>query len=379
MNVPFYTPVREYENNKELFDEAVQSVMQKGNFILGEEVKMLEEEIEKFTGAKHAISVASGSDALVICSDILGFCGGTEVLTPAFTFFASASCIARLGGKPVFVDIDEKTLCMDFNDAERRVTKKTAGIIPVHLFSQMVDMTKCKEFASSYNLKILEDAAEAFGMKQRIRIGGQEKYLDAGTIGDFGIYSFFPTKTLGAFGDAGMIVTNNDELASKARAYRIHGSSKKYFHDYIGYNSRLDTIQAAILLVKIKNIEEAIAARKRIAELYDSLLSNLIEKGYIKLPEIIPINKPVFYVYNIIVKDRDKLVEFLKEKGIGTSIYYPLPLHLQKCFNYLGYKKGDFPVSEKIAESILALPIFPELTEKEVEYVCDNIKKFYKI
>ena len=379
MNVPFYTPVREYENNKELFDEAVQSVMQKGNFILGEEVKMLEEEIEKFTGAKHAISVASGSDALVICSDILGFCGGTEVLTPAFTFFASASCIARLGGKPVFVDIDEKTLCMDFNDAERRVTKKTAGIIPVHLFSQMVDMTKCKEFASSYNLKILEDAAEAFGMKQRIRIGGQEKYLDAGTIGDFGIYSFFPTKTLGAFGDAGMIVTNNDELASKANAYRIHGSSKKYFHDYIGYNSRLDTIQAAILLVKIKNIEEAIAARKRIAELYDSLLSNLIEKGYIKLPEIIPINKPVFYVYNIIVKDRDKLVEFLKEKGIGTSIYYPLPLHLQKCFNYLGYKKGDFPVSEKIAESILALPIFPELTEKEVEYVCDNIKKFYKI
>ena len=379
MNVPFYTPVREYENNKELFDEAVQSVMQKGNFILGEEVKMLEEEIEKFTGAKHAISVASGSDALVICSDILGFCGGTEVLTPAFTFFASASCIARLGGKPVFVDIDEKTLCMDFNDAERRVTKKTAGIIPVHLFSQMVNMTEYKEFASSYNLKILEDAAEAFGMKQRIRIGGQEKYLDAGTIGDFGIYSFFPTKTLGAFGDAGMIVTNNDELASKANAYRIHGSSKKYFHDYIGYNSRLDTIQAAILLVKIKNIEEAIAARKRIAELYDSLLSNLIEKGYIKLPEIIPINKPVFYVYNIIVKDRDKLVEFLKEKGIGTSIYYPLPLHLQKCFNYLGYKKGDFPVSEKIAESILALPIFPELTEKEVEYVCDNIKKFYKI
>ncbi|HQJ40954.1 MAG TPA: DegT/DnrJ/EryC1/StrS family aminotransferase, partial [Exilispira sp.] len=190
MNVPFYTPVREYENNKELFDEAVQSVMQKGNFILGEEVKMLEEEIEKFTGAKHAISVASGSDALVICSDILDFCGGSEVLTPAFTFFASASCIARLGGKPVFVDIDEKTLCMDFNDAQKRVTKKTAGIIPVHLFSQMVDMTKCKEFASTYNLKILEDAAEAFGMKQRIRIGGQEKYLDAGTIGDFGIYSF---------------------------------------------------------------------------------------------------------------------------------------------------------------------------------------------
>lgn len=379
MNVPFYTPVREYENNKELFDEAVQSIMQKGNFILGEEVKMLEEEIEKFTGAKHAISVASGSDALVICSDILDFCGGSEVLTPAFTFFASASCIARLGGKPVFVDIDEKTLCMDFNDAQKRVTKKTAGIIPVHLFSQMVDMTKCKEFASTYNLKILEDAAEAFGMKQRIRIGGQEKYLDAGTIGDFGIYSFFPTKTLGAFGDAGMIVTNNDELASKANAYRVHGSTKKYFHDYIGYNSRLDTIQAAILLVKIKNIEKAITARERIAKLYDSLLSNLIEKEYIKLPEIISINKPVFYVYNIIVKDRDKLVEFLKEKGIGTSIYYPLPLHLQKCFTYLGYKKGDFPVSEKIAESILALPIFPELTEKEVEYVCDNIKKFYKI
>jgi dTDP-4-amino-4,6-dideoxygalactose transaminase len=379
MNVPFYTPVREYENNKKLFDEAVQSVMQKGNFILGEEVKILEEEIKKFTGAKHAISVASGSDALVICSDILDFCGGSEVLTPAFTFFASASCIARLGGKPVFVDIDEKTLCMDFNDAQKRVTKKTAGIIPVHLFSQMVDMTKCKEFASTYNLKILEDAAEAFGMKQRIRIGGQEKYLDAGTIGDFGIYSFFPTKTLGAFGDAGMIVTNNDELASKANAYRVHGSTKKYFHDYIGYNSRLDTIQAAILLVKIKNIEKAIIARERIAKLYDSLLSNLIEKEYIKLPEIISINKPVFYVYNIIVKDRDKLVEFLKEKGIGTSIYYPLPLHLQKCFTYLGYKKGDFPVSEKIAESILALPIFPELTEKEVEYVCDNIKKFYKI
>jgi dTDP-4-amino-4,6-dideoxygalactose transaminase len=371
MKVPFYDATREYAKYKKEFDEAISTVISTGAFILGKQVGAFEEAVKAYTGAKYAVGVANGSDALVIASDILGYKNGAEVLTPAFTFFASTSCVARLGGKPVFCDVDEDTFCMDMNDAANRITKNTKGIIPVHLFLQTADMTTCMELAKTYHLTTLEDAAEAFGMKYRY----QGEYIHSGTIGDFGVFSFYPTKTLGAYGDGGMLITNNEELYAKAKSYRVHGAVKKYHHDYIGYNSRLDALQAAVLQVKLAYIDKAIQRRARHAAQYRELLSGIAE---IKLPAIRSGNKEVNYVFCIQAENRGGLEAYLKERGIGTSIYYPVPLHLQKCFECLGYKKGDFPVAERLCEKVLALPMFPDLTEDETSYVCENIGAFYK-
>jgi dTDP-4-amino-4,6-dideoxygalactose transaminase len=371
MTIPFYTSTREYAARKAEFDAAVGAVMAKGDFILGGAVADLEKETAAYLGAKYAVGVASGSDALVIGSDILGFKDGAEVLTPTFTFFASTSCVARLGGKPILVDMNPDTLEMDLADAERRMTKKTKGIVPVHLFCQATPMQAVMDLAKKHNLKILEDAAEAFGMGCLVD-GAWKK---AGTMGDIGTYSFFPTKTLGAYGDAGLMVTDDEDLYKKIKSYRVHGSLVKYHHDYIGYNSRLDTMQAAVLRVKLAKIDEAIAARARIAAHYTERLSRV---SALRFPKVAEGNKPVFYVFNILAPRRDELAASLKEKGIGTSIYYPIPLHLQKCFEYLGHKKGDFPVAEKTCEEVLALPIFPELHEDEVDYICDAVEAFYK-
>lgn len=371
MQVPFYTSVREYQRYRAEFDAALHAVLERGDFILGEDVSRFEQEAAEFLGARYAVGVASGSDALVIGSDLLGFKEGAEVLTPTFTFFASTSCVARLGGRPVLVDMDPETLNMDLADAERKITRNTVGIIPVHLFLQPTPMQKVMDLARAYGLKVLEDAAEAWGMESRV----DGVWKKAGTIGDIGIYSFFPTKTLGAYGDAGLMVTNNEALYQKMRSYRVHGSTVKYHHDYIGYNSRLDTLQAAILRVKLKRTEEAIAARARIAAQYTERLSQVPE---IRIPRVAEGNRGVYYVYNILVPRRDELAIYLKEKGIGTSIYYPKPLHLQKCFAYLGYREGDFPVAERICKEIIALPIYPELRVEEVEYVCNALESFYK-
>jgi len=371
MNVLFYTSTREYHNRKEEFDSAVRGVMERGDFILGSEVAEFEKECAAFLGAKYAAAVASGSDALVIGADILGYKDGAEVLTPTFTFFASTSCVARLGGKPVLVDMDEETLNMSVPDAERRMTKATKGVIPVHLFQQPMPMAEVMTLAKNHGLSVLEDSAEAWGMESLVD-GAWKK---AGTIGDIGIYSFFPTKTLGAYGDAGLMVTNDEETYKKIKSYRVHGSSVKYHHDYVGYNSRLDTMQAAILRVKLRKTNEAIAARARIAARYAERLSGL---PGLRIPGVRPDAKPVSYVFNILVPRRDELAAYLKDKGIGTSIYYPKPLHLQKCFAYLGYKDGDFPVAEKVCKEVLALPIFPELGDDEVDYVCDAVAAFYR-
>jgi dTDP-4-amino-4,6-dideoxygalactose transaminase len=370
MKVPFYDATREYNLYKPQFDKAIADVISSGGFILGKEVQEFESAMEKYTGAKYAIGVANGSDALVLASDILGFKDGAEVLTPVFTFFASASCIARVGGKPVFCDIDEDTFCMDMNDAAARITSKTKGIIPVHLFLQTADMTACMQLAKDNNLAVLEDAAEAFGMKTLY----QNEYHQAGTIADYGVYSFFPTKTLGGYGDGGMIVTNNEDLYLKAKSYRVHGSSVKYHHDYVGYNSRLDTLQAAVLGVKLSHIDDGIAKRAEHATQYRTLLKDIPQ---ITLPVVKDGNKEVNYVFCLKVENRNGLDSYLKENGIGTSIYYPVPLHLQKCFAYLGYKKGDFPVAEKMCDTVLALPMFPELTEDEISFVCEKIREFY--
>jgi dTDP-4-amino-4,6-dideoxygalactose transaminase len=371
MKVPFFDTLREYNLYKEEFDRAVNTVITSGAFILGRQVAEFEEALCGYTGAQYAVGVANGSDALVIASDILGLKNGAEVITPVFTFFASASCVARLGGKPVFCDIDEDTFCMDIHDAENRITSQTRGIIPVHLFLQTADMAVCMELSEKYHLSVLEDAAEAFGMKTLYR----DTYRHSGTIGDFGVFSFFPTKTLGAYGDGGMIVTNNEELYKKAKSYRVHGAAIKYHHDYIGYNSRLDTLQAAILQVKLSHISSAITRRAKHAAQYRELLQGI---QAVKLPAVKAGNKEANYVFCIQAENRDGLESHLKEKGVGTSIYYPLPLHLQKCFGYLGYKKGDFPIAERVCGKVLALPMFPELTEDEVSYVCETIKGFYR-
>lgn len=372
MHVPFYSSTREYLARRPEFDAAVRGVMERGDFILGGEVAEFEREAAAWLGSKYAVGLASGSDALVLGSDILGFRDGAEVLTPTFTFFASTSCVARLGGKPVLVDLEEETLNMDLSDAVRKVTKATKGIIPVHLFQQATPLQGVMDLARRHGLKVLEDAAEAWGMESLV----DGSWRKAGTVGDIGIYSFFPTKTLGAYGDAGLAVTDDEELYRKLRSFRVHGSSVKYHHDYIGYNSRLDTMQAAILRVKLKYTDESIKARARHGAHYFERLS--LVPG-LRLPRVLDANKPVFYVFNILAPKRDELVAHLKEKGIGISIYYPIPLHLQKCFAYLGHKKGDFPVAEHTCDEILALPIFPELTDDEVDYVCDEIAAFYRI
>ena len=371
MKVPFYDAVREYSLYKAEFDGAIAKVLESGAFILGKQVRDFEDAVCAYTGAKYAVGCANGSDALVIASDILGFKKGAEVVTPAFTFFASASCIARLGGIPVFCDVDADTFCMDMGDAESRLTSRTKGLLPVHLFLQAADMARCMGIAEKYGLAVLEDAAEAFGMSARR--DGERRH--AGLFGDFGVFSFFPTKTLGGYGDGGMLVTNSEELYEKAKSYRSHGATKKYFHDYIGYNSRLDTLQAAILSVKLSRIDAAIQKRAGHAAQYREMLAGIDE---IKLPAIQSKGDEANYVFCLRAKKRDELQEHLNGNGIGTSVYYPVPLHLQKCFEHLGYKKGDFPVSESLCLTALALPMFPELTEDEVSFVCESVKEFYR-
>jgi len=372
VNVSFFTSTRGYIEKKKEFDEAISKVLLSGMFIMGAEVKELEELVAQYTGAKYAVGVASGTDALLLSSDILGFKKGKEVITSPFTFFSSVSCIYKNGAKPVFVDVDEDTFNINTNLIEGKINENTIGILPVHLFSQMADMDQVISISEKYNLKVLEDAAESFGMCWK---GNGKETRHSGTIGDMGIYSFFPTKTLGAYGDAGMIVTNNEELYKLAKAYRVHGATKKYHHDYVGYNSRLDTIQAAVLKVKMKYVDEAIHNREIVAGWYKDRLSDCSE---IILPKIKGNQTPVYYVFNIRTQKRDELQKFLKDNGIQTTIYYPKPLHLQKCFEGLGYKKGDFPVAEKLCNEVLALPIYPEIREDEVAYVCNKIKEFYK-
>lgn len=372
MKVNFYTSQREYQQKKAEFDGAIENVLKNGISTLGKEVTEFERVIEGFTGAKHAIAVASGTDALIIAADILGFKEGREVITSPFTFLASTSCITRQGGKPVFVDIDEETFNIDVNKIEEKINNNTVGIIPIHMFCQIANMDYIMDIASRYNLHVLEDSAQAFGMRWK---GKGSELRHSGTMAEFGVYSFFPTKTLGAYGDGGMMVTNDDNLNKLARSYRVHGAAEKYHYDYIGYNSRLDSVQAAILLVKMKYINESIKKRAIIAEWYRDRLKDC---QYIKFAKIKGEQEPVHYVFNILAEKRDELAEFMKANEVQYSIYYPMPLHLQKCFSYLGYKEGDFPVAERVSKNIIALPIYPEITEEEVDFVCETINKFYK-
>jgi dTDP-4-amino-4,6-dideoxygalactose transaminase len=364
MKVPLLDLKRQYQSIKNEIDGAVFKVLEGTQFILGPEVKAFEENVAKHCGTKYAIGVASGTDALLLSLRACGVGSGDEVIIPAFTFFATAGVVSRLGATPAFVDIDPDTYNIDPQLIEKKIGKKTKAIIPVHLFGQCVDMDPILEIARKHNLKVVEDAAQAIGAKYKDK--------KAGTMGDLGCFSFFPSKNLGGAGDGGMVVTNDESLADLVRKLRVHGATQKYFHSMVGYNSRLDTLQAAILDVKLRYLDQWSAKRNEKAKNYDRAFQGLD----IITPKVEKFNNHIYHQYTIAVKNRDGLKEHLTKNQIGWAIYYPLPLHLQECYKSLGNRKGDLPVSEKRADEVISLPIFPELTQVEQEFVITSVSDF---
>jgi len=369
--VPSFDLKRQNEALQAELSAVLGKVITSGQFILGENVKALEAEIAQICGAKYGVGVANGSDALYLALLACGVEPGDEVITTPFTFFATAGSIVRAGAVPVFVDIDPKTYNIDPDLIEEKITPRTKAILPVHLFGQAADMGRIMEVAQKHGLKVIEDAAQALGCKYQGRpVGG---------IGDAGCLSFFPTKNLGCFGDGGMVVTNNQEIAERVRMLRVHGAKKKYYHELLGVNSRLDEVQAAVLRVKLPHLKGWLKKRQEHAELYNYLFktAGLTVSGYVKIPYNLPGCRHTYNQYTIAVRKRYELRDYLKERGIGTTVYYPLPLHLQPVFINLGYKKGDFPHAEQAAESVMSLPMFPELTEEEIRRVVKTITDFY--
>lgn len=369
MRVPMLDLTEQFQSLKGQIGEALEDVMSNAHFILGANVKKLEQDIANYSNVEHGIGVANGSDALHI--SLLG-CGvkeGDEVIAPAFTFFATAGAVARIGAKPVFVDIDPKTFNIATSKIEEAITEKTKAIIPVHLYGQMADMDSIVAIAKKYNLAIIEDAAQA--------IGATYKGKRVGELGTTACYSFFPTKNLGAYGDAGMIVTNNAEIAESMRVIRVHGSKPKYYHHVLGYNSRLDELQAAILNVKFPHLDEWNTLRREKANNYTHLLKEQLGEKVVT-PYQDENCHHIFHQYTIRVDRRDELQAYLKEQGVETMVYYPKPLHLQPVFSNLGYKEGDLPETEKACQEAISLPMFPELKSEQQEYVVSKIASFYK-
>ncbi len=377
MRVPFFDLSRQLIALKEEIRSAIEEVYETGQFILGPQVHTLEQIVASYCQTEYGVGVASGSDALLLSLMAVGVGTGDEVILPSFTFFATAGSVSRLGATPIFVDIEPETYNIDPEKIEEKITPRTKVILPVHLFGQCAEMDRILQISKQYNLWVIEDAAQAIGAEYRPKEDSEAKR--AGGIGHLGCFSFYPTKNLGAFGDGGMVVTHDLELAEKIRLLRTHGSQPKYYHKWIGINSRLDTIQAAILLVKFKYLDQWTQARQRRAERYQELFQELICSGVeIELPKIRHQNRHIFNQYVVRVPERDRLRKFLFEEGIGTDVYYPIPLHLQECYSFLNHRPGEFPVSEKVAKEALALPIFPELTEEQQFMVFDRIRAFYK-
>jgi len=373
MEVPFIDLRPPHILLLEELEREIRSIFQTSQFVMGPRVRRLEEALAQYLGVKHAIGVASGSDALLLALMALGIKEGDEVITTPFTFFSTVSAIVRLGGKPVFVDIDPETFNLNVELIPKAITEKTRAIMPVHLFGLPCDMERIMGISKEANLKVVEDSAQALGAD--CSIGNQKK--KAGTIGDLGCFSFYPTKNLGGAGDGGLVVTDSDELAEKISLLRSHGSRDKYIHELLGINSRLDEIQAAVLLVKLPYLEQWNEERRRKAEYYESLFKEYEgEKWGIKLP---PLKRGhIFHQYVIRTPKRDELRKYLQRKGIGTEVYYPLPLHLQPSLKFLGYKKGDFPEAERASQEVLALPIYPELTPQAQRYVVEEIVSFLR-
>ena len=376
MDVPFLDLKAQYQHIKEEIDQAIAEVISEQHFILGPKVEALEESIAAYSSARYGIGVASGSDALTISLMALGVGVGDEVITTPFTFFATAGSISKVGATPIFVDIDPRTYNLDPAHIQECITPQTKAIIPVHLFGQSADMEVIKEIAHGNNLWIIEDAAQAIG-SDYIRNSAPPQRV--GSIGDVGCFSFYPSKNLGGFGDGGMVTTNDDELAKRLKLLRVHGASSKYYYQCIGINSRLDALQAAVLLVKFRYLEEWTAKRLKNAAYYDQLFDEIhYQELGIAIPYVQYNNRHIYNQYVIRVPKRDELREFLAQEGIGTDVYYPLPLHLQECYQELGYGAGDFPHAEQAARETLALPIYPELSPEQQKYVVSKIEEFFR-
>ena len=366
MNVPLLDLRAQYSILKDEVLDAVSQVLESQRCIGGPKVTELEEKVATVSDCKFAVGVSSGTDAILNSLMSLDIGNGDEVITTPFTFFATVGCIARTGAKPVFVDIDPETFNINPDLIESVVTEKTKAIMPVHLFGQMADMDPIMEVANKYSLAVIEDAAQS--------ITSTYKNRKAGSIGTVGCFSFFPSKNLGCAGDGGMIVTNDENMHDRLKIMRNHGANPKYYHKYIGGNFRLDPIQAVILLVKLRYLDSWSQARRNNAVFYNERFA----KTVVKTPYINPDCKSIYNQYIIRVPKRDELAAHLKEQGIGCEIYYPVPMHLQECFEYLGYKRGDLPQAEKAAKEVLAIPTYPELTDEMKAHICQTILSFYQ-
>lgn len=370
MKVPLLDLKAQYATIREEIREAIDRVCDSQHFILGPEVESLQDEIAAFCGVRFAVGVSSGTDALLAALMAIGVRPNDEVITATYSFFATAGVIARLGAKPVFVDIDPRTFNLDSKSAVEKITPRTKAIMPVYLFGRCAEMDPILEAARQHRIAVIEDAAQAIG-------AFDEKGRNAGTMGTIGCFSFFPSKNLGAFGDGGMVVTNDEALAEKLRVLRVHGSKPKYYHRIVGGNFRLDALQAAILRVKLRYLRAWTERRRARAQQYRILFKEAGLLDTVALPADTP-----GHIYNqfvIRVRDRDSLREYLKREGIGTEVYYPLPFHLQECFRYLGYGECDFPEAERASKETLAVPIYAELTAAMQAKVVAKIEEFYGI
>ncbi len=365
MQVPILDLKAQYATFKDEAIKAISEICESQLFALGPAVADFEEKIAVYCGCKYAIGVSSGTDALLVSLMALEIKCGDEVITTPFTFFSTAGSIARLGAKPVFVDVDLDSYNIDTSRIEEKITGKTRAIMPVHLFGQVAQMKPIMEIAKRYNLAVIEDAAQA--------IGAMQDGIKCGNFGILGCFSFYPSKNLGGFGDGGLVTTNSETLAEKLRILRDHGQAPRYFYKTIGGNFRLDSIQAAVLAVKLKYLEQWNDKRRQNAALYD----NIFGDSPVKVPKIDSNNVSNYYQYTVAVPERDRLQKFLAENKIGSAIFYPKPLHLQDCFIELGYRKGDFPCAERLCSEVLSLPVYPELTAEQIEYVAKTVLKFY--
>lgn len=363
MQIPLVDLKRQYLSIEKEIDLSIKKVLNSGQFILGQEVLALEREAAEYIGVKYAIGVASGTDALHLALLACGVREGDEVITTPFTFIATAEAVSYCGAKPVFSDIDIDTYNIDPAKIEEKITEKTKAIIPVHLYGSAADMDRIMDIAEKYKLKVVEDCAQSFGTEY--------KNKKTGSIGNAGAFSFFPSKNLGGYGDGGMVVTDDEDIAEKIKILRAHGSRQKYIHKIIGYNSRLDEIQAAILRVKIKKIDLWNEMRRKHAAIYNGILKGLP----VKLPNTNS-KEHIHHVYTIRIKNRDNCIKFLSENGISSAIHYPVTIPAQEAYKHLCYKESDLPNSYQAAREVISLPMFPEMEKAEIETVCDGIKRF---
>ena len=371
MNVPLLDLVAQYQTIKDEVLAAMMAVIERQGFIMGPEVSRLEAEIARLSNAKHGIACASGTDALLLPLKALDLKPGDEVVTTAFTFFATAGAVHNAGGRPVFVDIDPATFNISARAIEAAITPRTRAIIVVHLFGQLAAMEEIGAIAARHGLPVIEDGAQSIGARRKIA----GTWRMSGELGTVGTLSFFPTKNLGAWGDAGLMVTQDDALAERLGRLRLHGGSRQYLHEEVGTNSRLDSLQAAVLLAKLPHLPAWNDARKRNAARYTAAF-----KGHPEIcpPHVDPANDHIFHQYTIQVPRRDELQAHLKAKGIGHAVYYPLALHLQPCFAHLNYRRGSLPVTEAAMASVLSLPIYPELTREQQDAVIETVQSFYR-